>query len=32
MHVQTKFLRLRKPASLADRIDDWWVCWLEEAA
>ena len=28
MHVQTKFLRLRTPVSLGDRIDDWRVCWL----
>jgi hypothetical protein len=28
MRVQTKFLRLREPASLGDRIDDWCVCWL----
>jgi hypothetical protein len=28
MPVQTKFLRLREPASLGDRIDDWRVCWL----
>ena len=28
MHVQTKFLRLCKPVSLGDRIDDWRVCWL----
>jgi hypothetical protein len=28
MHIQTKFLRLRKPVSLGDRIDDWQVCWL----
>jgi hypothetical protein len=28
MHVQTKFLRLCKPVSLGDRIDNWRVCWL----
>ncbi len=28
MHIRTKFLRLRKPVSLDDRIDDWRVCWL----
>ena len=28
MHIQTKFLRLRKPVSLGDRIDDWRVYWL----
>jgi len=28
MHVQTKFLRLREPVSLGDRIDNWRVCWL----
>ena len=28
MHVQTKFLRLREPLSLGDRIDDWRICWL----
>jgi hypothetical protein len=28
MHVQTKFLRLCKPMSLGDRIDDWRICWL----
>jgi hypothetical protein len=28
MHVQTKFLRLREPMSLGDRIDDWRICWL----
>ena len=28
MHVQTKFLHLRKPVSLGDHIDDWRVCWL----
>jgi hypothetical protein len=28
MHFQTKFLRLCRPVSLGDRIDDWRVCWL----
>jgi len=28
MHVRTKFLRLRKPVSLGDRIDDWQVSWV----
>jgi hypothetical protein len=28
MHVKTKFLRLYKPVSLGDHIDDWRVCWL----
>src|SRR5579864_5717627 len=28
MHVQTKFLRLCKPVSIGDRIDNWRVCWL----
>jgi hypothetical protein len=28
MHIQTKFLRLRKPVSLGDAIGDWRVCWL----
>jgi hypothetical protein len=28
MHIQTKFLRLNKPVSLGDFIDDWRVCWL----
>jgi hypothetical protein len=28
MHIQTKFLRLCKPVSLGDRIDDWRICWL----
>jgi hypothetical protein len=27
MHIQTKFIRLRKPVSLGDCIDDWQVCW-----
>jgi hypothetical protein len=26
--VETKFLRLRQPAALGDRIDGWRVCWL----
>ena len=28
MSTETKFLRLRQPAALADRIDGWRVCWL----
>ena len=28
MHVQTKFLWLRKPVCLGEPIDDWKVCWL----
>ena len=28
MLVQTKFLRLRTPAALGDRIAGWRVCWL----
>jgi len=28
MQIQTKFLWLRRPASLDDRIDGWRVCWL----
>jgi len=28
MHVQTKFLRLFRPAALGDRIDDWRVSWV----
>ncbi len=28
MHVQTKFLRLRKPVSLGHHIDVWRICWL----
>jgi len=28
MPVQTKFLRLRAPAALGDRIQGWRVCWL----
>ena len=28
MQIQTKFLRLRRPAALGDRIDGWRVCWL----
>jgi hypothetical protein len=28
MHVQIKFLRLRKPVSLGDRIDNWRASWL----
>jgi len=26
--VETKFLRLRQPAMLGDRIDGWRVCWI----
>ena len=26
--VETKFLRLRKPAALGDQIDGWRVCWV----
>ena len=26
--VETKFLRLRQPARLGERIDGWRVCWL----
>ena len=26
--IETKFLRLRQPATLADRIDGWRVCWV----
>lgn len=28
LQVQTRFLHLRKPAVLGDRIDGWRVCWL----
>jgi hypothetical protein len=28
MEVETKFLRLFKPAALGDRIDGWRVCWV----
>ncbi len=28
MRIQTKSLRLRKPVSLGDRIDNWQVWWL----
>jgi hypothetical protein len=28
MHVQIKFLRLCKPVSLGDLIEDWRVCWI----
>jgi hypothetical protein len=28
MQVETKFLRLFKPAALGVRIDDWRVCWI----
>ena len=26
--IETKFLRLCKPAALGDRIDGWRVCWI----
>ena len=26
--VQTRFLRLREPAVVGDRIDGWRVCWV----
>ena len=26
--METRFLSLRKPAKLGDRIDGWRVCWL----
>jgi hypothetical protein len=26
--VQTRFLRLREPAAVGDRIDGWRVCWV----
>jgi len=28
MQMETKFLRLRTPAELGSRFDDWQVCWL----
>ena len=28
MRVETKFLRLFKPARLGDSIDGWSVCWI----
>ena len=28
MEIETKFLRLFKPAALGDRIDGWRVCWV----
>jgi hypothetical protein len=28
MEVETKFLRLFKPAAIGDRIDGWRVCWV----
>jgi hypothetical protein len=28
MEIKTKFLRLRSPACLGDRIEGWRVCWL----
>ena len=26
--IRTKFLRLRQPATLGQRIDGWRICWL----
>src|ERR1019366_1942113 len=28
LQAQTRFLRLRQPAGLGDRIDGWRVCWV----
>jgi len=28
MRIETKFVRLRQPVTLGDRIDGWRVCWL----
>jgi hypothetical protein len=28
MTIQTKFLRLRQPVPLGQRIEGWQVCWL----
>jgi hypothetical protein len=28
MEIETKFLRLFKPAAIGDRIDGWRVCWV----
>jgi hypothetical protein len=28
LQVETKFLRLRQPATLGERLDGWRVCWL----
>ena len=28
MRIETKFLRLRQPVTLGDRIQGWRVCWL----
>jgi len=28
MEVETKFLRLFKPAAVGDRFDGWRVCWI----
>jgi hypothetical protein len=28
MRLETKFLRLSKPAELGDEIEGWQVCWL----
>jgi len=28
MQLETKFLRLRQPATVGDQLDGWRVCWL----
>jgi hypothetical protein len=28
MEIETRFLRLIKPAAMGDRIDGWRVCWI----
>ena len=28
MEIETKFLRLGKPALIGDRVDGWRVCWV----
>ena len=28
MQLETKFLRLREPATVGDQLDGWRVCWL----
>ena len=28
MQPETKFLRLRQPATIGDQLDGWRVCWL----
>jgi len=28
MQLETKFLRIREPATLGDQLDGWRVCWL----